>query len=124
MSDYLVRVAITGIVEHIAPGCWATSITFTKSVIVEQEQRDGIIRLCDMLRHMKESVYHTAVATLTNADGFLFEFACADPAVITDWFRQAGIDWPGGEFPCIAVTPPCRSASDDTDAAEKFFLSA
>ena len=41
-------------------------------------------------------------ATLTNADGFLFEFACADPAVIADWFRQAGIDWPGGEFPCIA----------------------
>ena len=74
MSDYLVRVAITGIVEHIAPGCWATSITFTKSVI----------------------------ATLTNADGFLFEFACADPAVIADWFRQAGIDWPGDEFPCIA----------------------
>ena len=102
MSDYLVRVAITGIVEHIAPGCWATSITFTKSIIVEQEQRNSIIRLCDMLRHMKESANHTAVSTLTNADGFLFEFACADPTVIADWFRQAGIDWPGNEFPCIA----------------------
>ena len=108
MSDYLVRVAITGIVEHIAPGCWATSITFTKSVIVEQEQRKAIISLCDMLRHMKESADHTAVATLTNANGFLFEFACADPA----------------SFPASPVTPPCRSASDDTDAAEKFFLSA
>lgn len=84
MSDYLVRVAITGIVEHIAPGCWATSITFTKSIIVEQEQRNSIIGLCDMLRHMKESAYHTAVSTLTNADGFLFEFACADPTVIAD----------------------------------------
>ena len=102
MSDYLVRVAITGIVEHIAPGCWATSITFTKSIIVEQEQRNSIIGLCDMLRHMKESADHTAIGTLTNADGYLFEFACADPTVIADWFRQAGIDWPGGEFPCIA----------------------
>ena len=55
MSDYLVRTAITGIVEHIAPGCWATSITFTKSIIVEQEQRDGIIRLCDMLRQDRKS---------------------------------------------------------------------
>ena len=102
MSDYLVRVAITGIVEHIAPGCWATSITFTKSIIVEQEQRKAIIGLCDMLRHMKENAYHTAVSTPTNADGFLFESACADPAAIADWFRQAGTDWPGGEFPCIA----------------------
>lgn len=69
---------------------------------MEQEQRNSIIRLCDMLRHMKESADHTAIGTLTNADGYLFEFACADPAVIADWFRQAGIDWPGGEFPCIA----------------------
>ena len=110
MSDYLVRVAITGIVEHIAPGCWATSITFTKSIIVEQEQRKAIIDLCDMLRHMKESADHTAINTLTNADGYLFGFACADPTVIADWFRQAGIDWPGDECPCSAGDSAVQSS--------------
>ena len=88
MSDYLVRVAITGIMEHIAPGCWATSITFTKSVIVEQEQRNSI-----------------------------------PPSSPTGSVRP-GSTGPAASFPASPVTPPCRSASDDTDAAEKFFLSA
>lgn len=102
MSDYLIRVAVTGIVEHIAPGGWATSITFTKSILVEQKQRNALLSLCDMLRHMSETTHHTAVSTLTNTDGYLFEFACDDPTAIADWFQQSGIDWPDGEFPCIA----------------------
>lgn len=102
MSDYLVRVSITGSMEHVAPGGWATSINFIKSVIVEQEQRSAILGLCDLLRHVPETADHTAVSTLTNADGYLFEFACFDPAIIANWFQQVGINWPGDEFPCIA----------------------
>lgn len=107
MCRYRLTVQISANSQQVDGGGWVTAITFTKSTIIDAQDRAQAIALRDLLNQPEPARNPTGTPMwdhaygMSNRECWQWQIAARHSSCLTQILQTAGIDWPDQGTPDI-----------------------
>lgn len=99
MCNYKLTLVITKTTDMLDGAGWQMAMTWKKSLLVDETDRDKVIALRDLLNSGHEP-YHM-INALSNRGMWQWEWPATHSSEAINPLREVGIDWPGDQLPDI-----------------------